>query len=80
MTDISLNSLKHWLENLSVFRSKTLFPLLQHRIDFSHHALYVAPANEGMMDGAIGIDEHPDGHTTRFTGQLTMQRLQLLLG
>ena len=26
MTDISLNSLKHWLENLSVFRSKTLFP------------------------------------------------------
>ena len=33
-----------------------------------------------MVDGAVGIDEHPNGHAVCVTGYLPMQSLKLLLG
>ena len=52
MTDISLNSLKHWTEILSVFRSKTLFLLSANRQHtqsnsfFQIHNTVTAPATQ----------------------------------
>ena len=62
------------------FGLSALLFLLQHLIDFLHHVVSIPPANECVVDGAVGIDEHPNGYAACITWKLAVQRLKLLLG
>ena len=41
---------------VGIGRTGSFVHLLQHRRKFVHHGIDVTPTNEGVMDGAVGID------------------------
>ena len=41
--------------------------LLQHLMDFFHHIINIPIAYECVVDGAVGVDKHPNGHSARLT-------------
>ena len=59
--------------------SELLFPLLKYWADFLHHFVNVSPTTESVVNGAVGIDEHKNGHTACIAWELAMESLKLLV-